>query len=330
MTSALPFDDFRDLIRRLPALDLAAGERARSLLERLDKPAGSLGRLEEIAVWLATASGKVPAAVNRPLMAVFAGTHGVLRHGVSSHDADWTAARVEMCAAGGAAINQLCLAGDIGLKVFDLALHLPTGDITVEPALDERACMATMAFGMEAISGTDLLAIGDIGAGNSTVAAAIAAALNGGTACDWVAAPAGGHAQAAEHRIAAVDAALATHRGHLSDPLEVLRRLGGREFAAIAGAIVAARMERVPVILDGLAAFAVAQVLHVLDPRALEHCLLAQVPTTPGAAGVAKRLGLVPVFDFGIAHEEGVGAALAAGMVRAAALTVSGMAAASR
>ncbi|MBL8581403.1 MAG: nicotinate-nucleotide--dimethylbenzimidazole phosphoribosyltransferase [Rhizobiaceae bacterium] len=325
--SALPFDDFRSLMRRLPPADERAGDGVRALLGRLDKPAGSLGRLEDIAAWLATWSGRVPPSVNRPLMAVFAGTHGVLARGVSAHGPDWTARRVELCAAGGAAISQLCLASDIGLKVFDLALHLPTADMTAEAALDERACMATMAFGMEAISGTDLLAIGDIGAGNSTVAAAIALAMNGGTADDWVSVRQHEGAAMLSRRRHAVEDAVALHRHHLGDPLEALRRLGGREFAAIAGAIVAARMEKVPVILDGLAAFAAAQVLHALEPEALRHCLLAQLPDTPGAAGIAARLGLTPLLDLAASHGEGVSAAVAVGVVKCSAMAVAGMAA---
>ncbi len=325
MASALPFDDFRDLIRRLPAGDEAAGERVRTLLRRAG--AKDFGRLEEIAAWLATWSGRAPPVVNRPLVALFAGTHGIAARGVTPNGPDWTAGRVEMCAAGGAAINQFCLAGDLGLKVFDLALHLPTADFSVEPALDERGCVATMAFGMEAIAGTDLLAIGDIGAGGSTAAAAIQSALHGGKGADWAGPGSGADAAMIGRKAELIDVALALHAAHLGDPLEILRRFGGREFAAIAGAIVAARMEKVPVILDGPAAFAVASVLHRLNPASLGHCLLAQVPTEPGCKRVAKLLGLEPVLDFGMGAGEGTGAALAAGIVKAAALTASGLAA---
>ena len=130
--------------------------------------------MEDIAAWLAKWSGRAPPAINRPLVAIFAGNHGVARRGISPRPVEATARAVELCAAGGAAINQVCLAYDLGLKVFDLALHLPTADITQEAALDERGCAATMAYGMEAIAGgTDLICLGDLGVGNSTVAAAI-------------------------------------------------------------------------------------------------------------------------------------------------------------
>ncbi|MDQ6437862.1 nicotinate-nucleotide--dimethylbenzimidazole phosphoribosyltransferase [Mesorhizobium sp. LHD-90] len=318
MASAKPFDDIRALLPQLPAGDDEVAERVR--FDFLSRAArfGRLGRVEEIAVWLARWAGKQP-AVRRPLMAVFAGNHGVAAQGISSRPVEETARLVELCAAGGAAINGVCLANDVGLKVFDLALHLPTADISVESALDERGCAATMAFGMEAVAGgTDLLCIGAIGVGGSTVAAALFAALFGGTGADWVEAGADLHAR----KVETVDRALALHRDHLADPLEVLRRLGGREFAAIAGAILAARMERVPVILDGAAAIASAAVLKALD-AALDHCLVAQAPVDPGPAKAVERLGLKPVLDLGISGGEGTSAVLAAGIVKAAAEVAS-------
>ena len=329
MTSALPFDDFRNLIANLPPVDGAAGDRVRTLFSKADKSTGSLGRIEDIAAWLAAASGKAPPAINRPLVAVFAGNHGVTRQGISPRPVAATANAVELCAAGGAAVNQACIAYDLGLKVFDLALHISTGDITEEAALDERGCAATMAFGMEATAGgTDLLCLGDIGVGNSTVAAALLAAVLGGKGADWAGSGSGADEVMQARKAAAVDAALAFHGTSLKDPLEALRRVGGREFAAIAGAILAARMQNVPVILDGFAATAAAAVLHAANPAALDHCLLAGLSAEPGHAKAAMLLGLEPLLELGISHGEGFGAALAAGLARAAALTSSGMAAA--
>lgn len=327
MTSTLPFDDFRDLLSRLPTGDEAAGERVLAQFARAEKPKGSLGRLEELAAWLATWSGRPP-AVNRPLLAIFAGNHGIVGRGISPRPMEATARSVELSAAGGSAINQICLTYDLGLKVFDLALHLPTADMTQEAALDERGCAATMAFGMEAISGTDLLCIGALGVGNSTVAAAILAAIHGGSGADWVGPGSGADAAMIARKAGTVDAALALHGSHLKDPLEVLRRMGGRETAAIAGAIIAARMEKIPVILDGFAAIAAACVLHAANSRALDHCLIAQFSTEPGQRKAIEKLAMRPLLDLGLSHGEGVGAGLAAGLVKAAALCSTGMAAA--
>jgi nicotinate-nucleotide--dimethylbenzimidazole phosphoribosyltransferase len=328
MTSGLPFDDFRNLLTRLDGPDERAAEGVRSLYARTGKPKGSLGRLEDIAEWLAAWTGRVPPVVNRPLVAIFAGNHGVARHDVSPRSAVTTAQLVELTAAGGAAINQFCIASNLGLKVFDLALELPTADIMEGAALDERACAATMAFGMEAVADTDLLCIGDLGVGNTTVAAALFAALLGGSGADWVGSGSGADDAMMARKAAVVDRALAFHGKHLRDPFEALRRVGGREFAAIAGAILAARMQKVAVILDGFATTAAAAVLHSINPSALDHCVLAHLSAEPGHARAAKRLGLRPILDLQLHHGEGTGAALAAGIVRAAALSLSGMAAA--
>jgi nicotinate-nucleotide--dimethylbenzimidazole phosphoribosyltransferase len=325
-TSGLPFDDFRELLKNLPEPDSAQLVIARERDAQLTKPAGSLGRLEEIAFWLAAWTGRPP-QVNRPLVAIFAGNHGVTKQGVTPFPSSVTRQMVDNFAAGGAAINQICIANDLGLKIFDLALDIPTGDITEEAALDERNCAATMAFGMEAVAGgTDLLCIGEMGIGNTTIAAAIFHALYGGEAKDWVGPGTGSEGEILQRKIAAVEKAVALHGPHLGDPLEVLRRLGGREVAAMAGAILAARVQRIPVLIDGYVATAAAAVLHAANPRALDHCLVGHVSAEPGHIKVLDRLGKTPLLALGMRLGEGTGAALAAGIVKAAALCHSGMA----
>lgn len=324
--TGLPFDDFRTLIRDLPGHDVAALAAARSRNKQLTKPEGSLGRLEEIAMWLAAWSGRAP-AVNRPLVAVFAGNHGVARHGITPYPVEVTQQMVENFAAGGAAINQICATYDLGLKIFDLALDYPTGDITVEPALSERDCAATMAFGMEAVAGgTDLLIIGEMGIGNTTIAAAINLALYGGEAEDWVGPGTGSHGELLERKVAAVKQAVAFHADHLSDPLEVLRRLGGREIAAMAGAILAARVQKIPVLIDGYVATAAASILKAANPAALDHCLIGHVSGEPGHIQAIDKLGKTPLLALGMRLGECTGAALAAGIVKAAAACHTGMA----
>jgi nicotinate-nucleotide--dimethylbenzimidazole phosphoribosyltransferase len=326
-SSGLPFDDFRALIAKLPGPDEAAVAAVRARDAVLTKPAGSLGRLESIVEWLAAWQGKAPPTVNRPLVAIFAGNHGVTAQGVSAFPAAVTRQMVENFAAGGAAINQICLAYDLSLKVYDLALDIPAGDITLEPALDEAACAATMAFGMEATAGgIDLLCIGEMGIGNTTIAAALFAALFGGGAADWVGPGTGVDAAGMSRKQAAVTAALARHAGHLGDPLEVLRRLGGREIAAMTGAILAARINRVPVIVDGYVATAAAAVLFAMDPGALDHCLFAHVSAEPAHARALARMEKTPLLDLGMRLGEGTGAALAAGIVKAAVRLHTGMA----
>lgn len=311
MTTGLPFDDIRQLLRTLPGPDENARSRAAARSVKLSAQGPSLGRLGDIAEWLAAWTGRDP-QVLRPMVALFAGTHGLAPYGGAE-----TQAMIEHAAAGGAMVNQICAANELGLKVFDLALHLPVGDIASEPALDERGCAATMAFGMEAVAGgIDLICVGAVGVGGTIAAAAIMAAVFGGSGADWVAP--GANADT-------VDAALAMHGAHLKDPLEALRRLGGREFAAIAGAILAARVEKVPVILDGYASLAAAALLQAAEPTGIDHCLLGHLSTEPGMAKAAARMGLTPLLDLSLGDGEGAGAALAASVVKNAALVHSGM-----
>ncbi|HEX2019893.1 MAG TPA: nicotinate-nucleotide--dimethylbenzimidazole phosphoribosyltransferase [Aurantimonas sp.] len=324
--TGLPFDDIRELVRRMPGPDNAAVRAKREREATLTKPAGSLGRLEELTEWLAAWQGRAP-AVRRPLVAVFAGNHGVARHGVSAFPAEVTAQMAANFAAGGAAINQICATYDLGLKIYDLALELPTGDISEEAAMDERTCAATMAFGMEVLAGEpDLLCIGEMGIANTTVAAAVLAALFGGEPALWVGPGTGQDEAGVARKAAIVERALACHAGHLSDPLEVLRRVGGRELAAMAGAILAARTQHVPVIVDGFVATAAAAVLYAMDRTALDHCLFGHVSAEPGHMRALAQMDKVPLLALGMRLGEGTGAALAAGIVKAAAACHGGMA----
>jgi nicotinate-nucleotide--dimethylbenzimidazole phosphoribosyltransferase len=325
--AAKPFDDIRNLIKSLPGPNEQALAAVRAREAQLTKPAGSLGRLEQIVEWLAAWQGAARPHIDHPLVAVFAGNHGVVAKGVSPFPQSVTSAMVANFASGGAAINQICKTFDLGLKVYELALEIPTGDITEGPALDERDCAATMAFGMEALSsGADLLCLGEMGIGNTTIAAAIYHALWGGKAEDWVGRGTGVDDEGLKRKAKAVGDAVALHRAHLSDPLEVLRRLGGREIAAIAGAIIAARMQRSPVLLDGYVVCAAAAVLHALDPAALDHCMAGHVSAEGAHREVLRRLGKPPILDLGMRLGEGSGAALAVGIVKGALACHSGMA----
>lgn len=318
--AAAPFDDIRRLLGTMPGPDQAAIEAVRVRECELTKPAGSLGRLEWLVEWLAAWQGKAPPSVDRPLVCVFAGSHGIVKRGVSAYPAEVNRQMLENFAAGGAAINQICAAFGLGFKVFDLALDMPTHDIVEDAAMDEKACVATMAFGMEAIAGgTDLLAIGEMGIGNTTIAAALYAALLGGPASHWVGRGTGIDDAGFVRKVAAVEAALARHAGHLDDPLEILRRLGGREIAAMAGAILAARLQRIPVVLDGYVAGAAAAVLHALDASALDHCVAGHLSAEGAHREVLERLDKVPILALGMRLGEGSGAALAMGLIKAAA-----------
>jgi len=317
--TGLPFDDIRALLPQMPQASDTCVEIVRARDQELVKPAGALGRMEEIVEWLAAWQGLSQPAVLRPMVAVFAANHGVAAQGVSAYPQAVTRQMLETFAAGGAAINQICATYDIGLKVFDLALDIPTGDITQEAALDEKAAAATFAFGMEAIAGgADLLCLGEMGIANTTIAAAIYHALYGGEARDWVGRGTGVDDAGLNRKAAAVAQAVALHKAHLADPLEVMRRVGGREICALAGAIMAARMERIPVVLDGYVVTAAAAILHALDPSSIDHCIAGHLSSEGAHGEVLRRLGKKPLLDLGMRLGEGSGAALAVGLIKAA------------
>ncbi|HET8727940.1 MAG TPA: nicotinate-nucleotide--dimethylbenzimidazole phosphoribosyltransferase [Alphaproteobacteria bacterium] len=331
MTEAKPavsFDEIRDLVRKLPAPDLEAGTAARLREKQLTKPAGSLGRLEDIAYWVACWQGRHPPDLRHPRVAVFAGNHGVATaRAVSAYPAEVTAQMVANFQNGGGAVNQLSRLADSDLRVYELDLDHPTDDFTQGPAMTEAACVQAMAYGMMAVEpGLHLICLGEMGIGNTTSAAAMCTALLGGTAADWVGPGTGVDDDGVARKVAAIDDALTANRAHMKDPLDVLRCLGGLELAAICGAIVAARLARTPVLLDGFACTAAAAVLWALDRKALDHCLVAHVSAEPGHRRLLDQLGREAIFDLGMRLGEASGAALAINVVRAAVDCHAGMA----
>ena len=320
----MPLSDIRSLFDSLPGPDDSAASLVESRDVNLTKPLGSLGRLEELSVWVSRWSGRPP-CVDRALVAVFAGTHGVTHRGVSPYPSEVTSQMVMNFRSGGAAINQICRSLGLNLKVFELGLSSPTGDIMVEPAMSSRDCASAIAYGMEAISETDLLCIGEMGIGNTTIASSIYLALFGGEACDWVGPGTGLDSSGIARKIEVVSAAVDFHRSSLDDPLEVLRCLGGREIAAMFGAILAARIERVPVIIDGFVSCSAASVMHAIDSSSLDHCLFGHVSAEPAHRLALERMNKRALLDLDMRLGEGTGAALAAGIVRSAVACHTGM-----
>ena len=320
-------DEIRGLLKDMPGPDGEAGEAAARHQGQLTKPAGSLGRLEDLAVWLATWQGRQPPRLERPLTAVFAGNHGIAARGVSAYPAEVTRQMVKNFLDGGAAVNQLCGLAASDLRVFEMDLDQPTADFSTAPAMSGEDCARAMAYGMLAVEpGIDVLQLGEMGIGNTTSAAALCHALFGGSTTDWVGRGTGIDNAALTHKTAVVEAAVAHHRNALTDPLEILRHVGGLELAAIAGAVLAARRARVPVLLDGYACTAAAAVLHAIDPAALDHCQVAHVSVEPGHRRLLERLGKRPLLDLDMRLGEASGAVLGLLLLKAAVACHTGMA----
>ncbi len=319
----MTLDEFRAALAALPPGSTEADAAVRTRQDTLTKPPGSLGRLEDIVAWLARWQHRPVPVLDDVEVLVFAGNHGVVERGVSPYPAIVTAQMVANFAAGGAAINQLARVAGAALRVIPLQLDTPTADMVTAPAMTEADFAAALAAGHAAVRpGTHLLCLGEMGIGNTTAAAALCTALFGGE--DWTGLGTGIDPAGLQRKRAAVRDAAARHAG--PDALETLRCLGGRELAAIAGALVAARQLGVPVLLDGFVCTAAAAPLAAIAPGALDHCIAAHVSGEAAHRRLLQTLALPPLLDFGMRLGEASGAALAVPLVRAALACHTGMA----
>ncbi len=319
--------EIRGILGDLPGPDRESGEAAAAREAELTKPVRSLGRLEELAAWLATWQGRYPPRVNRPRVAVFAGNHGVAAQGVSAFPQTVTRQMVQNFIDGGAAVNQICAAFDADLRVYEMALEQPTADFTQAPAMTDSACANAMAYGMVAVEeGFDVMALGEMGIANTTSGAAICCALFGGAPEDWVGPGTGVDEAGLRRKVDVVRRGLDRHADALDDPFEVMRRLGGLELAAITGAVIACRMGRTPVILDGFTTTAAAAVLAAIEPSLLDHCVVAHGSAEPGHARLLDALGKRALLDLDMRLGEASGAAMAIPLLQGACACHNGMA----
>lgn len=317
----------RAALQDLPAPDATAMAQATDRNAQLTKPAGSLGRLEDLAIWLAGWQGTAKPQIAAPQVVIFAGNHGITARGVSAFPAAVTAQMVANFRNGGAAINQLSQAFGARMDVHALDLDRPTADFTQGPAMTEDDLLDALSTGWDAVDpAADLLVTGEMGIGNTTAAAAIATALYGGAPTDWVGRGTGVDDAGLALKAQVVAEGLALHPQTGDDALEALRCLGGRELAAMAGAILRARHLRMPVLLDGFICSAAAACLEVAQKGALDHCLAAHVSAETGHAPLLAHLGKEPLLSLGLRLGEGSGAALAIGILQGAVACHSGMA----
>jgi len=310
----------------LPDGNRNAESSARERQSMLTKPAGSLGRLEDLAVWLARWQMRTRPQLELVQVIVFAGSHGVTAQGVSAFPAEVTAQMVANFAGGGAAINQLARASGAELKVVPLSVETPTADFTQGPAMSEAELLDAIEAGAQAVQpDADLLALGEMGIGNTTSAAALCACLFDGTGADWVGRGTGVDDAGLARKARAVDLALKRH-AELSDPLAILGAVGGRELAAIFGAVLAARQRNIPVVLDGFVCTAAAAPLFKLTQGGLDHAVAGHVSAEAGHRRLLDTLRLQPLLDLGMRLGEGSGAAVAISVLRAAIACHDGMA----
>lgn len=297
-------------------------QRASSLIRQ----PGALDRLDDVASWLGAWQRTDTPAVERPALLLTAADHGVASRDVSSQHPNATVATIDAIRAGAATSTVLAASLGVSIRLIDVGAGRPTQDIAIADAMTPERFESAFDEGSEAVATmtADVLLLGDIGVGSTTAASAVSLALNGGEASEWVGAGSGVDADGLRRKIEAVTTAVA--RVGRVDPLEALRRLGGAEMAALAGAVYEARRRSIPVLLDGFVTTAAAAVLESLVPGALDHTIAGHRTAEPGHARLLDALGKQPLLDLAIRHGEGTGALLALPIVRAAAFVVSDVA----
>jgi nicotinate-nucleotide--dimethylbenzimidazole phosphoribosyltransferase len=319
------FLEFKEIMNAFPSADMAKYRDAQERNAQLTKPAGSLGRLEDIALWYASWRADARPTIAAPQVIIFAGNHGIAARGVSAFPPEVTVQMVANFEHGGAAINQLCKNAGAALSVLALDLETPTKDFTQEPAMSENECIAALQAGWSAVdTKADLLVVGEMGIGNTTSAAAIANALFGGSASQWVGRGTGVDDASLKIKENVVTQGVAKFGAR--DAIEVLAALGGRELAAMAGAIARARVLRIPVILDGFICCAAAATLEKSVSGALDHCLAGHESAESAHIRLLEALNKDALLDMNLRLGEGSGGALAIPLVKAAVAAHSGMA----
>ena len=318
-------DVFRQTLAAATGPDMASIASAEDRNSQLTKPPGALGRLEELAVWYAGWRNTDRPSIDAPQVIVFAGNHGVCAQGVSAFPPEVTVQMVANFEHGGAAINQLAKTFGAKMDVHALDLDTPTQDFTTAPAMSEGDVVLALTTGWNAVDpSADLLVTGEMGIGNTTSAAAVAAAVLGGSAQDWVGRGTGVDDDGLARKIDVVARGLALH--DTRDPLEALRCLGGRELAAMAGAIAAARHHRIPVILDGFICCAAAATLEKAVEGSLDHTVAGHLSAEGAHGRLLTALGKDPLVSLGLRLGEGSGGTLAIGILKGAMACHSGMA----
>ena len=310
------------LLSDLPGPDRQARDAVAGRAVTVLRPAGAFARLDAVAAWLAGWQGTRAPKVEQPHVVVFAADHGVAADGVSAYPAEVTAAMADAIRGGKATVAVLAARVGATLDLVDVGVGRPTGNIRVADAMTLDDFDAAVVAGAGAVNAcdADLLVVGEIGIANTTAASAVAAAVLGGAAVDWVGPGTGVVGAALRHKCDVVQAAL--DRVGPVTPLEALRRLGGRELAAMAGAVAAARRRRLAVVLDGFIATASVAPLAVARPGSLDHCIAGHCSAEPGHRRLLEALRLDPLLQLDMRLGEGSGALVAVPVIQMAAAAV--------
>lgn len=308
-----------DRLVDLPGPDLAARGAVTDRASNVLRPARALQRLDEVAAWMAGWQRCTAPTVERPAVLVFAGDHGITAAGVSNYPSDVTAAMLTATRNGQATINAFARAAGACVVAIDVGVGQPTGDMRTEAALTPERFDAITQIAFDAVDAldTDLLVLGELGIGNTTAAAAIAAAFAGGEALRWIGRGTGVDDEGLARKQVAVQESV-RRIAHVTDPLEILREVGGSELVGIAAACVAARHRSIPVLLDGYVCTASMLPLHRSNEAALDHCMVGHCSSEPGHRLLLDHLDKKPLLDLDMRLGEGSGAVAAVPLVKMA------------
>ncbi len=334
------------LLERIEPVDLSWVDRARARQLQLTKPPGSLGRLEEIANRIAAIQATLSPSLDGARIVLFASDHGVCEEGVNPFPQAVTAQMVANFLRGGAGINALAKVAGADLEIVDVgvATEIPVTDGLIRravargtknfcraAAMSREEALAAIFVGAEradqaATDGYRLLGMGEMGIGNTTSASAMAAALTGLPPASVIGRGTGADQAGMARKLSAVKRALALHRDHLRDPLDILAHLGGFEIAAMCGFCFGAASHRCAILVDGFIAGAAAAVAVTAKPEVRDYLIAAHRSTEPGHAPLLDRIGHAPLLDLEMRLGEGTGAALAIPIIRAAVRAFTDMA----
>jgi nicotinate-nucleotide--dimethylbenzimidazole phosphoribosyltransferase len=306
-----------ELLTDLPGPDEAAADAVHERAAEILRPSGALAWLDEIAAWVAGWQRTDRPQIRRPVGLIFAADHGVAAaEAVSAYPTDVTRAMFTAYQQGRSTINAFARLAGATVTAVDVGIGRPTHDIRVTAALDEVRFEEVVGAAVAAVEGldADLLVLGEMGIGNTTPSAAIAAALAGGETAAWVGRGTGVDDEGLARKRTAVQTAVRRIAG-VTDPIQVLREVGGAELVAIAAATVAARRRSLPVVLDGYVVTAAVLPLVMADPSALDHCTVGHCSSEPGHRRLLERLGKRPLLDLDMRLGEGSGAMAAVPLI---------------
>ncbi len=312
---------------KIPQFDNLVADQAQKLQNQLTKPIGSLGKLEDLAIWMAGWQSKIRPKIDNVQCLIFAGNHGISVKGVSAYPSEVTIQMVENFKKGGAAINQLCNLADIKLSVIPLDLNIPTKDFSENLAMDKKDVISAMQIGYKSVpKECDLLVLGEMGISNTTSATAISCAIFDEDVEKMTGIGTGLNNNQVLKKIKIIKTALKLHGKKFFDTISILSCYGGRELSAIVGSIISARLKSIPVLLDGFICTAAASTLVLFDKLILDHCLISHLSAEPGHSKILNKLEKEPILDLKLRLGEGSGAAVAVLILKAALATHNGMA----